>query len=63
MRHIAHMHSDLPQKFGIPRNSFLAPHVRGRIVLASLNVVPAAVAGLDVAFTVDGDVLHVVDVV
>ena len=63
MRHIAHMHSDLPQKFGIPHNSFLAPHVRGHIVFEPEFAVPAAVAGLDVAFTVDGDVLHVVDVV
>lgn len=47
MRHIAHMHSDLPQKFGIPRNSFLAPHVQGRIVFEPEFAVPAAVAGLE----------------
>ncbi len=32
MRPIAHIKTDLPQKFGIPRNSFLAPHLQGRIV-------------------------------
>ena len=32
MEPIAHIHTDLPQKFGIPRNSFLAPHLQGRIV-------------------------------
>ena len=31
MKPIAHIRTDLPQKFGIPRNSFLAPHLRGRI--------------------------------
>ena len=32
MEPIAHIRTDLPQKFGIPRNSFLAPHLQGRIV-------------------------------
>ena len=32
MEPIAHIHTDLPQKFGIPRNSFLAPHLQGHIV-------------------------------
>ncbi len=31
MKPIAHIRTDLPQKFGIPRNSFLAPHLQGRI--------------------------------
>ena len=35
MEPIAHIHTDLPQKFGIPRNSFLAPHLQGRIVFES----------------------------
>ena len=28
MKPIAHIRTDLPQKFGIPRNSFLAPHCK-----------------------------------
>ena len=31
MTPIAHIETDLPQKFGLPRNSFLAPHLQGRI--------------------------------
>lgn len=47
---IAHIHTDMPQKFGIPRNSFLAPHLQGRIVFEPEFAVNAAVEGLD-AFT------------
>ena len=36
MEPIARIHTDLPQKFGIPRNSFLAPHLQGRIVFSHL---------------------------
>jgi tRNA (adenine37-N6)-methyltransferase len=50
MRPIAHIHTDLPQKFGIPRNSFLAPHLLGRIVFEPEFALDSAVAGLD-AFT------------
>ena len=32
MKPVAHIHTDLPQKFGVPRNSFLAPHLQGRII-------------------------------
>lgn len=32
MEPIAYIHTDLPQKFGIPRNSFLAPRLEGCIV-------------------------------
>ena len=39
-RNLSHAYStDLPQKFGIPRNSFLAPHLQGRIFL-SRNLPP-----------------------
>lgn len=33
MEPIAHIRTDLPQTFGIPRNSFLAPHLQGCIVV------------------------------
>ncbi len=44
---IAHIRTDLPQKFGIPRNSFLAPHLQGAIVFEPQFAQPAAVAGLE----------------
>ncbi len=44
---IAHIHTDLPQKFGIPRNSFLAPHLQGYIVFESEFASAAAVRGLE----------------
>ncbi len=44
---IAHIHTDLPQKFGIPRNSFLAPHLQGYIVFESEFATVAAVRGLE----------------
>ena len=47
MEPIAHIHTDLPQKFGIPRNSFLAPHLQGRIVFEPEFASSAAVEGLD----------------
>lgn len=47
MKPIAHIQTDLPQKFGIPRNSFLAPHLQGRIVFELEFALPAAVAGLE----------------
>ena len=47
MKPIAHIHTDLPQKFGIPRNSFLAPHLEGRIVFEPEFASSAAVEGLD----------------
>lgn len=47
MEPIAHIHTDLPQKFGIPRNSFLAPHLQGRIVFEPEFASNAAVEGLD----------------
>lgn len=47
MTPIAHIETDLPQKFGIPRNSFLAPHLQGRIVFEPEFALPQAVAGLE----------------
>lgn len=47
MEPIARIHTDLPQKFGIPRNSFLAPHLEGRIVFEPEFASNAAVEGLD----------------
>ena len=47
MKPIAHIHTDLPQKFGIPRNSFLAPHLQGRIVFELEYALNSAVAGID----------------
>ena len=47
MEPIAHIHTDLPQKFGIPRNSFLAPHLQGHIVFEPEFASNAAVEGLD----------------
>lgn len=47
MKPIAHIHTDLPQKFGIPRNGFLAPHLQGRIVFEPEFALDTAVEGLD----------------
>ena len=47
MKPIAHIYTDLPQKFGIPRNSFLAPHLQGRIVFEPEFALASAVAGLE----------------
>lgn len=47
MRPIAHIRTDLPQKFGIPRNSFLAPHLEGSIVFEPEFALPQAVEGLE----------------
>lgn len=47
MEPIAHIFTDLPQKFGIPRNSFLAPHLEGRIVFEPEFALNDAVRGLE----------------
>ncbi len=47
MKPIAHIRTDLPQKFGIPRNSFLAPHLQGRIIFEPEFALNAAVTGLE----------------
>ena len=46
MNPIAHIHTDLPQKFGIPRNGSLTPHLRGAVVFDQEYASVAAVAGL-----------------
>lgn len=47
MKPIAHIRTDLPQKFGIPRNSFLTPHLRGRIVFEPEYALESAVSGIE----------------
>ena len=47
MKPIAHIRTDLPQKFGIPRNSFLAPHLHGRILFEPEFALESAVAGIE----------------
>lgn len=47
MNPIAHIHTDLPQKFGIPRNGSLAPHLRGEIRFEPEFASEAAVVGLE----------------
>lgn len=47
MKPIAHIRTDLPQKFGIPRNSFLAPHLRGCIVFEPECALESTVAGIE----------------
>ena len=47
MKPIAHIRTDLPQKFGIPRNGSLAPHLQGQIVFEPEFADEAAVAGLE----------------
>ena len=47
MRPIAYIRTDLPQKFGIPRNSFLAPDLEGRIVFEPEYRDPNALVGLE----------------
>lgn len=47
MKPIAHIHTDLPQKFGIPRNSFLAPHLQACIIFEPEFSFNSAVQGLD----------------
>ena len=47
MKPIAHIHTDLPQKFGIPRNSFLAPHLQGHIIFEPEFAINSAVTGLE----------------
>jgi tRNA-Thr(GGU) m(6)t(6)A37 methyltransferase TsaA len=44
---IAHIHSDFPEKFGIPRQSGLAKSLRGRIVFEPEYRNPDALRGLD----------------
>ena len=47
MEPIAHIRTDLSQKFGIPRNSFLAPHLQGRIVFEPEYALASAVQGIE----------------
>ena len=44
---IAHVHSDFPDKFGIPRQSGLVPELRATVVFAPEYRIPEAVRGLE----------------
>lgn len=43
---IAHIHTDLPSKFGLPRQSGLVPSLQGKIVFASAFRDPALIRGI-----------------
>ena len=47
MEIIAYYKSDMPEKFGVPRQSGLAPHLKGRIVFEEKYSDPNAFEGLD----------------
>ena len=47
MEIIAHFKSDLPEKFGLPRQSHLAPHLMGKIVFDEKYSDPQAFEGLE----------------
>ena len=47
MQPIAHIRTDLPQKFGLPRQSGLAPHLRASIRFEPEFALPNAVKGLE----------------
>ena len=47
MKIIAHIHTDFPSKFGIPRQSGIVPTLRGTIVFVSEYRNPDALRGLD----------------
>ena len=44
---IAHIHTELPEKFGVPRQSGLVPQLRGHIVFEPAYRNPDAVRGLE----------------
>lgn len=44
---IAHIHTDLPSKFGVPRQSGLVASLKGRIVFTPTYRVPEALRGLE----------------
>ena len=47
IRPIAYIHTDFPEKFGVPRQSGLAKHLRGRIVFEKEFRNPDALRGLE----------------
>ena len=47
MKMIAHIYTDFPEKFGIPRQSGLVPELKGKIVFEPAYRSPEAVKGLD----------------
>ena len=46
LKAIAHMHSDFPEKFGIPRQSGLVKELKSRIIFEKEYAVPEALRGL-----------------
>ena len=47
LRAVAHIRTDFPDKFGVPRQSGLADELRGRVVFEKPFRVPEAVRGLE----------------
>ena len=47
MHTIAHIHTDLPEKFGVPRQSGLVPQLQGTIVFEPDYRNPDALRGLE----------------
>ena len=47
MKVIGHIHTDFPDKFGIPRQSGLVPTLQGRIIFTPEFRTPEAVRGLE----------------
>ena len=47
MKTIAHIHTDFPTKFGIPRQSGVIPSLQGKIVFEPEYRIPEAVRGLE----------------
>ena len=47
LRAVAHIRTDFPDKFGVPRQSGLADELRGRVVFEKPFRVPVAVRGLE----------------
>ena len=47
LKAIAHMHSDFPEKFGIPRQSGLVKELKSRIIFEKEYAVPEAFRGLE----------------
>ena len=47
MRTIAHIHTDFPEKFGIPRQSGLVKELKGKIIFEPEYRNPEAIRGLD----------------
>ena len=47
MKIIARLHSEFPEKFGVPRQSGLVPQTRARVVFEPAYRVPEALRGIE----------------